>query len=72
MRLTQEENEYQNKQLHRLNRHTCSPGFKLSKSRDLSYSDLGSLSDLKFPHSMLITCSISKEPNFKLLTGEKY
>ena len=51
--------------------HTCSPGFKLSKSKDLSYSDIGSLSDLKFPHSMLITCRILNEPNVTSLTGEQ-
>ena len=33
----------------------CSPGFKLSKSNALSYSESGSLSDLKLPHSVLIT-----------------
>uniref|UniRef100_A0A0A9DMU3 Uncharacterized protein n=1 Tax=Arundo donax TaxID=35708 RepID=A0A0A9DMU3_ARUDO len=34
---------------------TCRPGFKLSKSKAPSYSERGSLSDLRFPHSMLIT-----------------
>lgn len=34
---------------------TCSPGFKLSQSKAMSYSVVGRCADLKFPHSMFIT-----------------